>query len=120
VGALLGELLGDDSAEGDADDVDLCVSDLGEHGAHRSSDAGHASRDPVLRGPSDTRGVKADHSVPESHHAVFERPTEIDGGAETGDEQDGPAGASDGGAEPNLLDVDEGDGLLVRRRHRHR
>jgi hypothetical protein len=113
----VGELLRDDSAERDTEDVDGSVAERVEEPLCRPCDTAHPPRPRVRRGVSDAGSVVADRLDAARVEFALERVGELQAGTKAGDDQQRPAAAGDRGAHSYAVDVDEPN---VRRRHRHR
>jgi hypothetical protein len=122
VRGLVGELLGDDPAEGGAGHVDLLVAERVEHAFCRARDAGHPPRPGVGGGLPGAGRVEADRLQATGGQFALEWRAEIQACPQAGDQQQRPAGSADRGAQPEPVgaDVDEPDGPAVRRRRWYR
>jgi hypothetical protein len=110
----VGQLLGDDSTEGDAEHVDLVVAERLQQLLHGRRHATHPPRPPVGRGLPDTGGVEADRLHPEGAQLPLERLGKIQAGPQPGDQQQRRPLAAHRGAQPDPVGLDEPDLLLVR------
>jgi len=122
VRGLVGELLGDDPAEGGAEHVHARIAERVEHAFHRARDAGHPPWPGVGGGLPDAGRVETDRLDALGGQFPLERRAEIQACPQASDQQQRPAGSSDRGAQPDPVgvDVDEPDGPAVRRRRWHR
>src|SRR6516225_5808092 len=108
------ELLGDDSAEGDAEDVDAVVAERVKRLFHRPRDAGHPPWPAVRAGFPDARRVEADRLHAARGHLPFERRAEVEACPEPGDQEQGRSESAYRRAYPDAVGVDEPDRAAVR------
>src|SRR5262249_4222709 len=108
------ELLGDDAAEGDAEDIDAVVAERVERPHHRPRDAGHPLRPAVRAGFADPRRVEADHLYAAHGQFPLERGGEVEACPEPGDQEQGRSRSAYRGAYPDTAGVDEPDRAAVR------
>src|SRR5215831_17960261 len=108
------ELLGDDSAEGDAKDIDSVVAERVERLFHRPRDTGHPPRPAVRAGFPDARRVETDRLHTACSQFPFEWSAEVEACPEPGDHEQGRSRSAYRGADPDAAGVDEPDRAAVR------
>jgi hypothetical protein len=114
VRGLVGQLLGQHPAEGDAEHVDPLVPEDVEHGLDGPRQAGHASWPCVGSGLPGAGGVEADLLHPPCGQFALEGGGQVEADTEAGDKQQRAAGAAHRGAQANAVDVDEADRRRLR------
>jgi hypothetical protein len=116
----VGELLRDDAAEGDAEHVDAVAAERVEHRLDGAGDAGRPARPRVGGRLADPGRVERDRLYPAGGQLPFERPGQVEAGAQPGHQQPWRTTAADREAQPDAVDLDEPDLRPVRRRRRLR
>jgi hypothetical protein len=91
---LVRELLGEDAAERDAQDVDLILAERVEQPVHRPGESAHASGEPVRAGAAGTGSVDGDGADPPAVEGVLERCPHLEVAAEAHEQQQRLAGTA--------------------------
>jgi hypothetical protein len=115
------QLLGEDAAERDADDVDAVEPERVQDVHQCPGETGHAARDAVGRRLAGAGSVQRDGLVAQRVDGPFERDRQLEGRADAREHEQGAAGASHGRAHAHAVHVevtdrhlDVGDGRRLR------